>query len=49
MPTLLILIASTRPGRVGLPIGEWIDARARAHGAFEVELVDLLSSTFPYG
>ena len=48
MPTLLILIASTRPGRVGLPIGEWVDARARAHGAFEIELVDLLELDLPF-
>ena len=31
-PTLLIVIASTRPGRVGLPIAEWLEARADAHG-----------------
>jgi len=48
MPALLIVIASTRPGRVGLPIGEWIDARARAHGAFEIELVDLLELDLPF-
>jgi len=48
MPTLLILIASTRPGRVGEPIGKWIDARARAHGAFEIELVDLLELDLPF-
>ena len=48
MPTLMIIIASTRPGRVGLPVGQWFDARARAHGGFEVELVDLLELGLPF-
>ncbi len=47
MPRLQIIIASTRPGRVGLPVGRWFDARAREHGAFEVELVDLLELDLP--
>src|SRR6202012_3088538 len=37
-PNLMIVIASTRPGRIGLPVGEWFEARARAHGGFEVDL-----------
>jgi NAD(P)H-dependent FMN reductase len=41
MPTLQIVIASTRPGRTGVTIGRWIAARAEAHGAFEVDVVDL--------
>ena len=44
-PTLLIVIASTRPTRVGLPIAEWFEARARAHGGFEVEVADSPRST----
>jgi NAD(P)H-dependent FMN reductase len=48
MPRLQIVIASTRPGRVGLPVGRWFDGRARAHGAFEVELVDLLELDLPF-
>jgi NAD(P)H-dependent FMN reductase len=47
-PRLQIIIASTRPGRVGLPVGRWFDARARAHGAFEVELVDLAELGLPF-
>jgi NAD(P)H-dependent FMN reductase len=43
----MVLIASTRPGRVGLPVGRWLDGRARAHGAFEVQLVDLLELSLP--
>jgi NAD(P)H-dependent FMN reductase len=45
---LMIVIASTRPGRVGLPIGRWFDARARDHGSFDVELVDLFELDLPF-
>src|SRR4051812_15701392 len=47
-PTLLIIIASTRPGRVGLPVGEWIRDRALAHGAFNVEVADLAEINLPF-
>ena len=47
MPKLIVVIASTRPGRVGLPVGEWFAARARAHGGFEVEVVDLAELRLP--
>jgi len=42
---LQLFLASTRPGRVGEPIASWIEQRAREHGGFEVELVDLRSLT----
>jgi NAD(P)H-dependent FMN reductase len=48
MPTLQIIIASTRPGRAGLPIGHWFTARARAHGAFEIDLADLAEIKLPF-
>jgi NAD(P)H-dependent FMN reductase len=48
MPKLLIVIASTRPGRVGLPVGRWLETQARAHGAFEVLLADLLELDLPF-
>jgi NAD(P)H-dependent FMN reductase len=41
MPILMIIVASTRPGRVGLPVGRWFEQRARGHGGFDVEFVDL--------
>jgi NAD(P)H-dependent FMN reductase len=47
MPKLIVVIASTRPGRVGLPVGEWFAARARAHGGFEIEVVDLAQLGLP--
>jgi NAD(P)H-dependent FMN reductase len=46
-PVLQILIASTRPGRVGLPIARWFESRARAHGAFEIDVADLLEIGLP--
>jgi NAD(P)H-dependent FMN reductase len=48
MPRLQIVIASTRPGRVGLPVARWFEGRARAHGAFEVEVADLLELGLPF-
>ncbi len=47
MPTLQIIVASTRPGRVGLPVADWITAHAKAHGAFEVDVVDLAELGLP--
>jgi NAD(P)H-dependent FMN reductase len=47
-PTLMIVIASTRPGRIGLPVGEWFEAHARAHGGFEVDVADLAEIDLPF-
>lgn len=44
----MVVIASTRPGRVGLAVGQWFEARARAYGAFEVDVVDLLELDLPF-
>lgn len=49
MTTLKIIVASTRPGRIGHTIGRWIEADARACGGFdEVELVDLREVDLPF-
>jgi NAD(P)H-dependent FMN reductase len=40
-PQLHVIIASTRPGRIGLPIATWFHGRAQQHPAFETKLVDL--------
>ncbi|MCW2877181.1 MAG: azr [Sphaerisporangium sp.] len=49
MAKLEIVVASTRPGRVGLPIGQWVEAEAKAHSGFsEVELVDLAEVNLPF-
>ena len=46
-PTLQIILASTRPGRVGLPVATWFHQRAVDHGGFGVELVDLAEVGLP--
>jgi NAD(P)H-dependent FMN reductase len=48
MPNLQIVVASTRPGRVGLPVADWFAARAKAHGAFEIDVVDLAELGLPF-
>ena len=47
MPKLLVVIASTRPGRLGLPIGNWVAEEARKHGGFDVEVADLADFDLP--
>ncbi len=47
-PTLMIIIASTRPGRVGLPVAQWFERRARTHGGFAIDLVDLAALNLPF-
>jgi NAD(P)H-dependent FMN reductase len=47
MPRLMIVVASTRPGRVGLPVAEWFAQRARAHGGFDLDVVDLAELGLP--
>lgn len=44
---LLVIIASTRPGRVGLPVGTWIADEARKYGEFEVTVADLKELDLP--
>ncbi|MGC4107731.1 MAG: NAD(P)H-dependent oxidoreductase [Thermomicrobiales bacterium] len=42
-----VIIASTRPGRIGLPIGTWVADAARAHGGFDVTVLDLAEIDLP--
>jgi NAD(P)H-dependent FMN reductase len=46
-PVLQIIIGSTRPGRVGSAVADWIIDRARARGDFEVEVTDLAVLNLP--
>jgi NAD(P)H-dependent FMN reductase len=46
-PTLLVVIASTRPGRLGLPIGGWFADHVRADGRFVPDVVDLAELALP--
>ncbi len=47
-PTLHVIVASTRPGRVGLPVARWFYRRAVEHDAFEVTWVDLAEVGLPF-
>lgn len=47
MPKLHVIIASTRPGRIGATIGNWLYEFAVKYGNFEVELVDLADVNLP--
>ncbi|HVA89206.1 MAG TPA: NAD(P)H-dependent oxidoreductase [Chloroflexota bacterium] len=48
MPTLMIIIASTRPGRVGLPVAQWFHERTKVHAGFTIDLVDLAELKLPF-
>lgn len=48
MPTLQIVIASTRPGRVGLPVAQWFTELAREHGGFDLDVADLAEIGLPF-
>jgi NAD(P)H-dependent FMN reductase len=45
---LQIVVASTRPGRVGLPVGHWFHDVALEDGRFGVELIDLAEVALPF-
>jgi NAD(P)H-dependent FMN reductase len=47
MSKLSVVVASTRPNRVGPKIGEWFLERAKAHGGFDAQLVDLKEVNLP--
>jgi NAD(P)H-dependent FMN reductase len=45
---LQIIIASTRPGRVGPKVADWVATAARTHAGFEeIDLVDLAELDLP--
>ncbi len=45
--SLNVIVASTRPGRVGKPVGDWFQEFARKHGKFDVNFVDLAEFNLP--
>lgn len=47
MPTLGVVVASTREGRGGLPVAQWFAGIANGHAGFEVELIDLAAVNLP--
>jgi len=47
MPKLTVILASVREGRAGEAIARWFVERAKAHGTFDVQLVDLKDVNLP--
>jgi NAD(P)H-dependent FMN reductase len=45
--TLMIVIGSTRPIRVGLPIAQWLYSHAEKDGRFNLDLADLAEIDLP--
>ncbi|WP_166984383.1 NADPH-dependent FMN reductase [Paramicrobacterium fandaimingii] len=48
MRRLLVVIASTRPGRVGPAVGDWVVTRVHEHGGFELDIADLAQLQLPF-
>lgn len=44
----MVIIGSTRPGRIGLPIAEWFIDLAREDGSFDVDVADLAKLDLPF-
>ena len=44
---LLVIMTSTRPGRVGLPVAKWFHEVALENGSFDVDFCDLLELNLP--
>lgn len=47
MTRLMIVVASIREGRIGLPIAEWVRDRAEADERFEIDWADLKEIDLP--
>jgi len=48
MTKLLIIVGSVRPGRIGLPIAQWVREAAESHGGFDIDFVDLKELALPF-
>jgi NAD(P)H-dependent FMN reductase len=46
-PRLMVVIVSTRPGRAGLPVGNWFVEKVKEEAGFELDLVDLVELDLP--
>jgi NAD(P)H-dependent FMN reductase len=44
----MIIVGSVRPGRVGLPIAEWVRGEVEKTGKFEIDFVDLKELALPF-
>lgn len=46
-PRLGLVVVSTGPGRVGLPVARWFEDAARRHSGFDVDPIDLAEFGLP--
>jgi NAD(P)H-dependent FMN reductase len=44
----MIVVASVRPGRIGLPIAEWVRAAVEEKSDFEIDFADLAEIGLPF-
>ena len=47
MPRLGVVSVSVREGRAGNPVADWLVGRARQHGRFEIDVIDLKALDLP--
>jgi len=48
MTKLMIVVGSVRPGRIGLPIAQWVREHAESVGGFEIDFADLAEINLPF-
>lgn len=48
MSKVMIIVGSVRPGRVGLPIAEWVRSQVEQTSDFEIDFVDLAELALPF-
>lgn len=49
MTSLMIIVGSVRPGRIGLPIARWVQGQAEAYDGFDtVDFADLAEINLPF-
>jgi NAD(P)H-dependent FMN reductase len=48
MPRLMVIVASTRPARVGRKVADWFVEQVVANGTFGIEVVDLAELGLPF-
>jgi NAD(P)H-dependent FMN reductase len=49
MTSLMILVGSVRPGRIGLPIAKWVEVQAQQHAGFDsIDFADLAEINLPF-
>jgi NAD(P)H-dependent FMN reductase len=44
----MIVVGSVRPGRIGLPIADWVRQAVEADGRFDVDFADLAEINLPF-